>query len=127
MENGEQAALSGSILQRLRGGLRRACRLTLAALVLAFAVLYLYLNAAGYCGEPGCPHFSHAPAPVELPAATFVSLLAALPAAPVLSRRVRRPVSDPKPAEFYLSPEPRPPRPHMQASRVFGVGSHPCV
>lgn len=97
--------------QRPRAGLRHACRLTLAALVLAFAVLYLYLNATGSCGEPGCPHFSHAPAPVELLAATFVSLLAALPAAPGLARRVRRPVSDRKPAEFYHAPEPHPPRP----------------
>jgi hypothetical protein len=68
------------ILQRPRVGVRHACRLTLAALVLAFAVLYLHLNATGSCGEPGCPHFSHAPVSVELSAAAFVLLLAALPA-----------------------------------------------
>jgi hypothetical protein len=100
--------------------------LALAAFVLAFAVLYPYLNARGSCGEPGCPHFSHAPVSVELPAGVFVALLAAIPAAPVLARRVCRPVSERKPAEFYLSPEPAPPRLYP-GQRVIGAGSRPDV
>jgi hypothetical protein len=128
VENGEQAALNGSEtrLQRPETGPRHACRLALAALVLAFAVLYPPLNAGGSCGEPGCPHFAHAPVSVEAPAGVFVALLAAIPAAPVLARRVCRPVSDRKPAEFYPSPQPDPPRLHT-GQRVIGAGSRPGV
>jgi hypothetical protein len=128
MENGEQAALSGSelILQRPRVGVRHACRLTLAALVLAFAVLYLHLNAAGSCGEPGCPHFSHAPASVELTAATFVSLLAALPAAPVLARHFAAPSPTGSPPSSTTPPSLTRPDPRP-ASGVLGAGCRPYV
>ncbi|MEW6638132.1 MAG: hypothetical protein AB1425_15100 [Actinomycetota bacterium] len=91
------------------GGLLRLP--ALAALVLAFCVLYPYLDGAGSCGEPGCPEFSQAHAPVfpELAAGAFVVSIAAT--APALAGRLRRRL-DPerKPAEVYLSPDPEPPR-----------------
>ena len=85
--------------------------LALALMVLLFAVLYPYLEAAGSCGDPGCPEFSHAhaPAPSELPPGALVAVLAAVPA---LAGGVRfRPASDRRPAEVYLCPDPEPPRP----------------
>ncbi|QIN84562.1 hypothetical protein GBA63_19370 [Rubrobacter tropicus] len=93
--------------------LRRALLGALAALVLAFAALYPYLEATGSCGEPGCPHFSqaHVPASSELPAGMVVALVRAIPAAPAFAGRIRRRfASDRKPAEVYLSPELEPPR-----------------
>lgn len=83
----------------------------LAVLVLAFATCYPYLNATGSCGEPGCPHLSHASVSVELPVGAFAAPFGALPVAPILAGRDRRrPVSDRKPADPYLPPEPEPPR-----------------
>ncbi len=84
--------------------------LALVLLVLVFAALYPYLDATGSCGEPGCPHFSHVSASVELPAEAMVALLRVVPAAPAFAGLVHRPASDRKPAEIYLSPEPDPPR-----------------
>jgi hypothetical protein len=88
-----------------------ALALALTLAVLLFAALYPYLEATGSCGDPGCPEFSHAhaPAPSELPPGALVAVLAA---APVLAGGFRfRPASDRRPAEFYLSPDPEPPRP----------------
>lgn len=85
--------------------------LALALMVLLFAALYPYLEATGSCGDPGCPEFSHAhaPAPSELPPGALVAVLAAVPA---LAGGVRfRPASDRRPAEVYLCPDPKPPRP----------------
>ena len=92
---------------------RRRLVLALALLVLAFAALYPYMEATGSCGEPGCPEFSHAhaPAPPELPPGALVAVLAAVPAASLAGRLRFRPVSDRRPAEFYLSPDPEPPQP----------------
>ena len=86
--------------------------LLLAVLVLVFATFYAYLDASGYCGDPGCPHFSqgHAPASAELPAAPLLVAAVAV-AAPVLAGRVLgRPAIEEKPEEIYLSPDPDPPR-----------------
>ena len=85
--------------------------LALALVVLAFAATYPYLDATGSCGDPGCPEFSHAhaPASAELPAGALAVALAAV-AAPALVGRVRRPASDRRPDETYLSPDPEPPR-----------------
>ncbi|HSK99917.1 MAG TPA: hypothetical protein VK869_06235 [Rubrobacteraceae bacterium] len=83
----------------------------LVALVLVFAALYPYLSATGSCGEPGCPHFSHGPAPVELPAGTLVAALVALPAAAIAHRIRHRLDPERKPAQVCLSPDPDPPRP----------------
>lgn len=94
--------------------LRHARPLALAALMLAFAVFYPYLDAAGSCGDPGCPHFAHAPASAELPAGVLIAAFAVLAAAPALGWRARRRFpSDRKPVEIYLSPEPHPPRPRI--------------
>lgn len=82
----------------------------LAALVLAFAALYPSLSATGSCGDPGCPHFSHGPVPVELPSGTLVASLVALPAVANAQRIGRRLTPDRKPSEVYLSPDPEPPR-----------------
>lgn len=82
----------------------------LTALVVAFTALYPYLSATESCGEPGCPHFSHGPAAVELPAGALVAALVALPAA--TAHRLRHRFDpDRKPSEVYLSPDPDPPRP----------------
>ena len=88
---------------------RRSCRLVfvLALAVLAFAVLYPYMDATGSCGDPGCPDFSHSPA--ELPSAALVAVLAAVPALAGIVRL--RSASDRKPVEIYLAPDPEPPRP----------------
>jgi hypothetical protein len=92
--------------------------LALAALVLTFAVFYPYLDATGSCGEPGCPHFAHAPASAELPAGVLVAALVVVP--PALAGRVLRCfASDRKPAEIYLSPEPDPPR--LYVGRTCGA------
>jgi hypothetical protein len=83
--------------------------LAFAALVLAFAALYPYLDTAGSCGDPGCPEFSNAQAPAD--AAMLAALLAAVSVAPVLARGLGcRSSSDRKPAEIHLPPEPGPPR-----------------
>lgn len=80
--------------------------------MLAFAVCYPYLEATGSCGEPGCPHLSHASSSVELPAGAFAASLGTVPATPLPAGRARRrPVSDRKPNDLYLPPEPEPPRP----------------
>ena len=86
--------------------------LALALLVLLFAVFYPYMDATGSCGAPGCPEFSHAhaPASAELPAGALVAVIAAVPVF-AGSIRLRPPASDRPPAEFYLSPDPEPPRP----------------
>lgn len=83
----------------------------LATVLLAFALFYPYLDAAGLCGEAGCPHFaqSHAPASAELPSATLAAVAAI--AAPALVRSFGPPVSDRRPAQVYADPEPEPPRP----------------
>ena len=86
--------------------------LVLALVLLVFALFYPYMDAAGLCGEAGCPHFlpSHAPASAELPSATLVVAVAA--AAPALSRSFGpRPASDRRPSQVYASPDPEPPRP----------------
>jgi len=85
--------------------------LALALAVILFAALYPYLEATGSCGDPGCPEFSHAhaSAPSELPPGAPVAVLAAVPA---LAGGIRlRPLSDRRPAEVFLSPDPEPPRP----------------
>ena len=84
--------------------------LTLAFTVLLFAALYPYMEAAGSCGEPGCPEFSHAhaPAPAELPPGALVAALAVVPALAGGARL--RPASDSRPAEVYPSLDPEPPR-----------------
>ena len=80
--------------------------------LLAFALFYPYADAAGLCGEAGCPHFlpSHAPASAELPSATLAAAVAVT--APALIRAFgTRPVSDRRPAQIYASLDPEPPRP----------------
>ena len=89
--------------------LRYARLLALAALVLAFAIFYPLLGTTGSCGDPGCPHFSHAPVSAELPVGVLIAGLAAPTAAPA-GRVLRRLAADRKPLEIYLSPDPRPPR-----------------
>lgn len=86
-------------------------RLVLATLVLVFAVIYPYLDAADLCGDPGCPHFAqgHASPSVELPAGTL-GAGAVLLAPAFVGRFRRRPASERRPEEIYLSPEPDPPR-----------------
>jgi hypothetical protein len=89
----------------------RRLMLALALVVLAFAALYRYMDATGFCGDPGCPVFSHAhsAAPAELPTGELVAVLATVPALAGIVRL--RPASDRKPAEIYLAPDPEPPRP----------------
>ncbi|WP_166175965.1 hypothetical protein [Rubrobacter tropicus] len=84
----------------------------LAAVLLAFALFYPYLDAAGLCGEAGCPHFlqSHAPASAELPSATLAAV-AAVAAPPLVRSFGPRPASDRRPAQVYADLEPEPPRP----------------
>lgn len=85
--------------------------MALAALVLAFVAFYPYLEATDSCGEPGCPEFSRASLSVELPAGAFATVFGTVLVAPALAGYARRrPVSDRKPADLYLPPEPEPPR-----------------
>lgn len=92
--------------------MRRPRPLVIAALVLLFAVPYPYLDAAGFCGEAGCPHFAQGhQAPAEIPTGALAVALAAA-ATPVLIRSFGpRHLSDRRPAQFYAAPDPEPPRP----------------
>lgn len=83
----------------------------ISALVVVFAALYPYFTTTGSCGDPGCPHFSHAPVPVEILAGAVLTAAVVLPAATLAHRPRYRFASDRKPAEVYLAPEPDPPRP----------------
>lgn len=86
--------------------------MVLAAVLVVFAVFYPYLDAAGLCGDAGCPHFvqSNAPASADLPSATLAAV--AVTASPAPARTFYLlPTSDRRPAEVYAAPEPEPPRP----------------
>ena len=84
--------------------------LVLAVALLVFAVFYPYMDAAGLCGEAGCPHFVPSHASAELPSATLAAV--AVVKTPMLVRSFgTRPVSDRRPAEVYAAPDPEPPRP----------------
>ena len=85
--------------------------LVLAVVLLSFALFYPYLDAAGLCGEAGCPHFlqSHASASAELPSATLAAVAAV--AAPALIRSVgRRSASDRRPSQVYTDLDTEPPQ-----------------
>jgi hypothetical protein len=91
-------------------GMTRAGLLAVAVFVAVFVALYPYLDAAGACGDGGCPHLSQAHAP-ELPTGGFAAALVAVVMAPVLAARaVHRPDSDLPPAETCIAPDPRPPQ-----------------
>lgn len=89
--------------------LRRTYQVIVAVLVAAFVALHPYLGPAELCGPQGCPHTVEAhgasyvdPSSVGAAAALVVPMTAAL--------AFRRPCSDRRPEEAYLSPEPLPPQ-----------------
>ncbi|MEW6638329.1 MAG: hypothetical protein AB1425_16100 [Actinomycetota bacterium] len=90
--------------------LRRTYLIALAILVAAFVALHPCLGAAGFCDPGGAPHATqaHAAPSVDPSAAASLALVAsfALALAAFL-----RPVSDRRPDQAYLSPDPHPPRP----------------
>ena len=93
-------------------GVARPRPLVLAAVLVVFAVLYPYLDAAGLCGEAGCPHFLSSPAPAaaDLPSATLAAVAEIPPPDPARPFGPL-PSSDRRPAQVYAAPDPEPPRP----------------
>lgn len=88
----------------------RAAFAALAVLVAVFVALYPYLD----CGPGGCPDAAQAPHPAS--GGSLVScLVAVLVAAPAArgfagGHAFRRPSSDLRSSQTYLSPEPHPPQ-----------------
>lgn len=108
---GRAGLIQTSTVARPRGVALLNRPLVLAVVLLAFALFYPYLDAAGLCGEAGCPHFlqSHASAAAGLPSATLAAVAAV--ASPALVRSFgARPASDQSPSQVYADPDPEPPQ-----------------
>jgi hypothetical protein len=86
----------------------------LMIIVVAFASLHPYFDAAGYCDLGGCPEASQSShtAHASFSTTCLVAVLAASPVALAFASffRRRRIADHSRPAETYLSPDPPPPR-----------------
>lgn len=95
--------------------LRRAHLIVLAVLVATFVALYPYLGAMEMCDSGECPYAaqsSHTSTSAGLVSTCLSAVLSAFPAvlAFALLRGRRLPAADSQPVQFYLSPDPPPPR-----------------
>ena len=95
---------------RRRVAVARSRPLILAVVLVAFATLYPYLDAAGLCGEAGCPHFLPSQGSVDLPSAALTAVGVAATPDPARTFDLVPP-SDRRPAQVYAAPDPEPPRP----------------
>jgi hypothetical protein len=92
--------------------LRSTYLFALAVLVAAFVALYPYLGAMEMCDSAECPMAVHS-ASIGFSITCLIAVVAAS-SAPLLAFAASRGrcvvTSDTRPTEFYLSPDPPPPR-----------------
>lgn len=112
---GELAALPGKLYTPAAMTSRRTCLIALAILVAVFVALYPSLGAMNYCDHGECPYVaqSSSTASASLMAAC-VSAVLAMSSAVVLAlaafhgRRIA--LTQPRPENIFISPDPYPPR-----------------
>jgi hypothetical protein len=95
--------------------LRHTYLFALAVLVAAFVSLYPYLGNMGMCDLGECPYAAQSPSHTSSAGLASVCVSAVLSAVPAmlafaLFRGRRLPAADSRSTQFYLSPDPPPPR-----------------
>ena len=96
--------------------LRHTYLFVLAVLVAAFVALYPYLGSMEMCDFGECPYAAQSPAHTSSAGLVSVCVSAVLSAVPAMLafamlRGRRLPATDSRSTQFYLSPDPPPPRP----------------
>jgi hypothetical protein len=95
--------------------LSRTTLIVLAVVVAAFVALYPYLGTMGMCDSGECPYAAQSSSHTSAAGLASVCMSAVLSAFPALLafalfRWHRLPTGDSRPMQFYLSPNPPPPR-----------------